>query len=158
MALLNPWMKFVIFFWLKSFFWSIMKMAIRKKLQHVPGSAKSRICAGKSTKREFSKKGLARENWIPFCLGFLWISWRPGMLNWKRVFFGHLKSCTCSVDKADLIKWKLFLKKIVKIPAVEFFLQGFELVRHFFHLIGGIIVISDTITQPLQILTLKRRF
>ena len=38
-----------------------MKMAVRKKYpQHAPGSAKSRIYAGKSTKRGFSKKALAR--------------------------------------------------------------------------------------------------
>ena len=42
-------------FWPKAFFWSIMKMVIR----NVPGSAKSMIYAGKSTKRRFSKKALA---------------------------------------------------------------------------------------------------
>ena len=46
------------FFWLKLFFWSIMKMAIRMFLYHDPGSAKSRIYAGKSTRRWFSKKAL----------------------------------------------------------------------------------------------------
>ena len=35
-----------------------MKMAIRKKYN--PGSAKSRIYVGKSTKRGFSKKAVAR--------------------------------------------------------------------------------------------------
>jgi hypothetical protein len=38
-----------------------MKMTKRKKYpKHVPGSAKSRIYAGKSIKRGFSKKALAR--------------------------------------------------------------------------------------------------
>ena len=58
MALLNLCMKFKFFFWPKAFFWSIMKMGIRKNIHNL--SAKSRIYAGKSTKRGFSKKGLAR--------------------------------------------------------------------------------------------------
>ena len=49
------------FFWPKLFFWSIMKMAIRIFFSyHNPGSAKSRIYAGKSTKRGFSKKALTK--------------------------------------------------------------------------------------------------
>ena len=39
----------------------------------------ARICAGKSTKRGFFKKGLAR--FFFFCFRFLWISQRPGTLN-----------------------------------------------------------------------------
>ena len=52
MALLNLCMKFKFFFWPKAFFWSIIKMAIRK----------SRIYAGKSTQRGISKKR-THENW-----------------------------------------------------------------------------------------------
>ena len=58
----------------------------KKYSQLVKGSAKSRIYAGKSTKRGFSKKGLTRIK-ILFCFRFLWISWRPGKLDWERVFF-----------------------------------------------------------------------
>ena len=53
MALFNPCMKFEIF-------WSIVKMAVRQNIHNMPqGLAKSRICAGKSTKKGFSKKALA---------------------------------------------------------------------------------------------------
>ena len=58
----------------------------KKNSQLVPGSAKSRIYSGKSTKRGFSKKGLARIIFFS-CFRFLWISWRPGTLNWERVVF-----------------------------------------------------------------------
>ena len=52
MALFNPCMKFEIF-------WSIVKMAVRQNIHNMPqGLAKSRICAGKSTKKGFSKKAL----------------------------------------------------------------------------------------------------
>ena len=41
----------------------------KKYSQLVPGSAKSRIYSGKSTKRGFSKKGLARINFFFLVLG-----------------------------------------------------------------------------------------
>ena len=58
----------------------------KKYSQLVPGSTKCRTCAGKSTKRGFSKKGLARIKFFS-CFRFLWISRRPGTLNWERVVF-----------------------------------------------------------------------
>ena len=58
----------------------------KKFSQLVPGSAKFRIYSGKSTKREFSKKGLARIIFFS-CFRFLWISRRPRTLNWERVVF-----------------------------------------------------------------------
>jgi hypothetical protein len=45
------------FFWAKSF---LLKHYENGNKNFVPGSAKSRIYAGKSTKRGFSKKALAR--------------------------------------------------------------------------------------------------
>jgi hypothetical protein len=50
------------------------KSAILAKLKkHVPGSAKSRIYKGKSAKRGFSKKGLARiEFFFLVCLSKAW--------------------------------------------------------------------------------------
>ena len=57
----------------------------KKYSQLVPGSAKSRIYAGKSTKRGFSKS--LRELKFFSCFTIIWISRRPGMLNWKRLVF-----------------------------------------------------------------------
>ena len=37
-----------------------------------------------------------------FCFRFLWISQRPEMLNWERVFFRCLKTCTSSVLEEKL--------------------------------------------------------
>ena len=66
-ALLNPCKKFEFFFSQKH-------------------SAKSRIYAEKSTKKGFSKKALVRIDFF-FCFRFLWISRKPGTLNWEQVFF-----------------------------------------------------------------------
>ena len=60
MALLNPCMKFKIFL-AKSILLKHYENGNKKKYsQLVQRSAKSRIYAGKSTKRGFSKKGLVR--------------------------------------------------------------------------------------------------
>ena len=57
MALLNPCMKLEKKIGQKHSFDALEKCQLEKNF---PGSAKSRINAGKSTKRGFSKKGLAR--------------------------------------------------------------------------------------------------
>ena len=67
-------------FWLKAFSWSIMKVAIGKNI-HSMSSTKSRIYAGKSTKRGLSKKALVRIIYFFVCFRFLWIPQRPGTLN-----------------------------------------------------------------------------
>ena len=75
------------FFWPKAFFWSIMKMAIRKNIHNLsrgppnPGFTQEKVQKGdflKKPLRELKKKSGFR---------FLWISWRPGTLNWERVVF-----------------------------------------------------------------------
>ena len=55
-------------FWPKAFFWSIMSQNGNKKNypKHFPGSTRSRIYAGKSTKRWFLKKSLARMDFFLF--------------------------------------------------------------------------------------------
>ena len=86
MALLNLCMKFKIFL-AKSILLKHYENGNKKKYsQLVPGSAKSRIYSGKSTKRGFSKKGLTRIIFFS-CLRFLWISRRPGTQNWEWVVF-----------------------------------------------------------------------
>ena len=60
MALLNLCMKFKNFFGQKHSIEALRKWQQEKYSQLVQGSAKSRIYAGKSTKRGFSKKGLTR--------------------------------------------------------------------------------------------------
>ena len=80
MALLIPCMIFKIFF-AKNILLKHYENGNKKIFsQLVPGSAKSRIYAGKSTKRGFS------ENFF-CCFRFLRISRRPGTLNWKRLVF-----------------------------------------------------------------------
>ena len=77
MALLNLCnlcMKFKNF-WAKSILLKHYENGNKKKIsQLVPGSAKSRIYAGKSTKREFSKKAIARIE-IFCCFRFLSKAW-----------------------------------------------------------------------------------
>ena len=71
-------------FWLKAFILKHYENGNKKKYsQLVPGSAKSRIYSGKSTKRGFSKKGLARIDFFS-CFRFLLISGRPGSSRLER--------------------------------------------------------------------------
>ena len=75
------------FFWPKAFFWSIMKMAIRKFFCNMSqGLPNPGFMQEKVQKGDFLKKP-SRELIFFFCFRFLWISWRPGMQNWKRVVF-----------------------------------------------------------------------
>ena len=70
MALLNLCMKFK-FFLAKNILSKHYENGNEKKYsQLVQGSAKSRIYAGKSTKRGFSKKGLARIKFFFLVVGF----------------------------------------------------------------------------------------
>ena len=59
--------------------------------QLVPGSAKSRTMQEKVQKGDFLKKD-SRELKSFSCFRFLWISRRPGTLNWERVVFLPSKS------------------------------------------------------------------
>ena len=74
-------------FWPKAFFWSIMKMGIRKNIHNLsqvppnPGFIQEKVQKG-----DFLKKDL-RELKFFSCFRFLWISWRPGMLNWEWLVF-----------------------------------------------------------------------
>ena len=79
-ALLNPCMKFDFFFGQKYSFDALWKWRKKKYPKHVPGSPKSRIYAGKSTKRGFLKKP-SQELKIFICFKFIWIPQRPGTLN-----------------------------------------------------------------------------
>ena len=74
-------------FWPKSFFWSIRKMAIRKFFCNVSqGLPNPGFIQEKLQKGDFLKKD-SRDLKFFCCFRFLWISWRPGMQNWKWVVF-----------------------------------------------------------------------
>ena len=88
----------------------------KKYSLHATGSAKSRIYARKSTKRGFSKKAIKRIKFF-CCFRFLWISWRPGMLNWKQLVFLVSKILykqyvelllDSIIDKPDCAWWQFF--------------------------------------------------
>ena len=74
-------------FWSKVFFWSIMKMPIRKNIHNISqGPPNPGFMQEKVQKGDFLKK----PSWeLKFfcCFRFLWISRRPGTLNWKRLVF-----------------------------------------------------------------------
>ena len=75
------------FFWPKAFFWSIMKMGIRKNIHNLsqvlpnPGFMQEKVQKG-----DFLKKD-SGELFFFSCFRFLWISRRPRTLNWERVVF-----------------------------------------------------------------------
>ena len=102
----------LIFFWPKVFLWSIMKMAIRiffcNTSQSPPNPS---FMQEKVQKGDFLKKNLRELN-FSFCFGFLWISRRPGTLNWKWLVFLTSKNLynqcvlSCPVGNASL---KLYL-------------------------------------------------
>ena len=75
------------FFLPKTFFWSIMKMAIRKFFHNLSqGPPNPGFMQEKVQKGDFLKKD-SRELKFFSCFRFLWISRRPGTLNWERVVF-----------------------------------------------------------------------
>ena len=75
------------FFWPKAFFWSIMKMATRKNIHNLSkGPPNPGFMQEKVQKGDFLKKD-SRELKFFSCFRFLWISQRPGTLNWERVVF-----------------------------------------------------------------------
>ena len=91
------------FFLPKTFFWSIMKMAIRNFFHNLsqglpnPGFMQEKVQKGdflKKDSQEFKKFSRFR---------FLWISRRPGTLNWERVVFlpsnNLYRKCACSWPK-----------------------------------------------------------
>ena len=71
----------------KAFFWIIMKMAITKNIHNLsqdppnPGFMQEKVQKG-----DFLKKP-SQELKFFCCFRFLWISRRPGTLNWKRLVF-----------------------------------------------------------------------
>ena len=75
------------FFWPKVFFWSIMKVPFRKNIHNMPqGPPNPGFMQEKVQKGDFLKK----PSWeLKFfcCFRFLWISQRPGTLNWKWLVF-----------------------------------------------------------------------
>ena len=74
-------------FWPKAFFWSIMKMGIRKNIHNLSqGPPNPGFIQEKVQKGDFLKKDLRELDFFS-CFRFLWISRRPGMLNWERVVF-----------------------------------------------------------------------
>ena len=76
----------------KAFFWSIMKMAIRIFFHNLSqGPPNPGFIQEKVQKGDFLKKD-SRELFFFSCFRFLWISRRPGTLNWERVVFLPSKS------------------------------------------------------------------
>ena len=74
-------------FWPKVFFWSIMKMAIRKFFHNLSqGPPNPGFMQEKVQKGNFQKKD-SRQLKNFSCFRFLWISQRPGMVNWEWVVF-----------------------------------------------------------------------
>ena len=77
----KPVHEFQNFFWLKLFFWSIMKMAIRNFFCIMtqglpnPGFMQEKVQEG-----DFLKKPSRKLKNI-FCFRFEWLPWRPGTLN-----------------------------------------------------------------------------
>ena len=68
-------------FWPKVFFWSIMKMSIRKIFHNMSqGPPNSGFMQEKVQKGDFLKKG-SRELKNYFCFRFLWIPRTPGRVN-----------------------------------------------------------------------------
>ena len=77
----------IFFFLRKVFFWSIMNMAIGKNIHNMPqGLPNPWFMQEKVQKGDFLKKP-SWELKIFRCFRFLWISWRPGRLNWKWLVF-----------------------------------------------------------------------
>ena len=75
------------FFWPKVFFWSIMKVPFRKNIHNMPqGPSNPRFMQEKVQKGDFLKKP-SRELKFFCCFRFLWVSRRPGTLNWKWLVF-----------------------------------------------------------------------
>ena len=75
------------FFWPKVFFWSIMKVPFRKNIHNMPqGPPNPGFMQEKVQKGDFLKKPSRELNFF-CCFRFLWISRRPGTLNWKWLVF-----------------------------------------------------------------------
>ena len=75
------------FFLPKTFFWSIMKIAITKFFHNLSqGPPNPGFMQEKVQKGDFLKKDSRELNFFS-CFRFLWISRRSGTLNWERVVF-----------------------------------------------------------------------
>ena len=87
MALLNLCMKFKIFFGWKHSFEALWKWEQEKKLHNLSqGPPNLGFMQEKVQKGDFLKKDSRELNFFS-CFRFLWISLRPGTLNWERVVF-----------------------------------------------------------------------
>ena len=103
-----------IFFWPKLFFWSIMKMATIKNIHNLSqGPPNAGFMQEKVQKGDLLKKP-SWELKCFCCSRFLWISRRPGTLNWKRlVFFLSkilYKKCVCTYVLSKFKKIRDFVK------------------------------------------------
>ena len=81
-----------IFFGLKDFFWSVMKMIFTKNVPNMfqdPPNPGFRYLILENW--DFLKKDSVEMKFFS-CFRFLWIFWRPGKHNWERVFFSLSKN------------------------------------------------------------------
>ena len=99
------------FFWPKVFFWSIMKMAITIFFCNIyQGLPNPGIMQEKVQKGDFLKK----PSWeLKFfcCFRFLWISQRPGTLNWKWLVFllSKILYKKCVQNRSQkMVSWAFF--------------------------------------------------
>ena len=113
------------FFWPKVFFWSIMKMPIRKNIHNMSqGPPNPGFMQEKVQKGDFLKKP-SRELKFFCCFRCLWISRRPGTLNWEGVFFwlskNLYKQCVYRSDTFNvmlehwhkkLLDWYYYFKQV----------------------------------------------
>ena len=85
MALLNLCMKFKIFLAQKHSFEALWKWQQEKNIHNLSkGPSNPGFMQEKVQKRDFLKKDSRELNFFS-CFRFLWISQRPGTLNWERV-------------------------------------------------------------------------
>ena len=73
------------FFWPKLFFWSIMKMAIRNFFHIMALGPPNPGCKQEKVQKGYFLKKDSRELKHFSYFRFLWISRRPGTLNWEQV-------------------------------------------------------------------------
>ena len=105
------------FFWSKAFFWSIMKMAVRKIFRNMSqGPPNPGFMQEKVQKGDFLKKDSRELNSFS-CFRFLWISRRPGTLNWEGVVFLQSKNlyrkCVLSIKKCPRNLFQSHIKSVL---------------------------------------------
>ena len=115
------------FFLPKTFFWSIMKMAIRKFFHNLSqGPPNPGFMQEKVQKGDFLKKPSWDSNFF-CCFRFLWISWRPGTLNWERVVFLPSKNlyrkCVLRLEVSTFTWQPYWIHTKISIQAVKNWIQ-----------------------------------